>query len=87
MDNPVAVSVIIDPINQTHLGQTRGSVSVAGLTVNMSGLGWVLVWVAVLVVSFAWHAVHVYVSKSPPCVAGTTLIFALLLTPDFCWAY
>ena len=34
MDNQVAVSVIIDPINQTHL---RGSVSVAGLTVEFSG--------------------------------------------------
>ena len=39
MDNPVAVSVIVHPIDVTDLGQMGGSVTVAGLPVQLSGSG------------------------------------------------
>ena len=37
LDNPVPVSVIVHPIDETLLGQMDGSVSVAGLSVELSG--------------------------------------------------
>ena len=39
MDNPVAVSMVIITVDQTHLGQMGGSVTVAGLPVQFSGSG------------------------------------------------
>ena len=35
MDNPVAVSMVIITVDQSHLGQMGRSVSVAGLTVQL----------------------------------------------------
>ena len=37
LDNPVAVFVIVQPIDETHLGQMGRTVSIAGLSVEPSG--------------------------------------------------
>jgi len=62
----------------------------AGLTPGfwLSVLASGLVWVEVEVwTSLGRPAVPVCVSKSPPCFARTTRVFAFSLRLDFCWAY
>ena len=43
MDNPVPVSMVIITVDQSHLDQMGGSVTVAGLPVQLSGSGF-LFW-------------------------------------------
>ena len=37
LDNPIAIFIIVHPIDKAHLGQMGGPVSVAGLAVELSG--------------------------------------------------
>ena len=97
MDNPVTVAMIIDPINQTHLGQMRGSVSVAGVTVELSGsrnLLWGGCWFGSLC-SFFWAArrSHLRFKISSLCclyharfrsLANSGFLLGILNTTDFC---
>ena len=79
---PVPVSMVIDTVDVSHLGQMRGSVSVAGLSIELSvsrirsmvgaGLGR-----GARCFIFGLRDGLVYTLKSCLCFSGTTPVFAV----------